>query len=207
MRPSKEAQDRYFREHGLDPWGYDNPFVRDRLAASLAFIQKFVPPDFGGTFAEIGAFNGQFTRMLAKAFPKATIAASDIVCAPWETAGPFPGKVRFQWCDMEDFKMPEAPGPTILLLLECLYYVPEEERGVAAKAILAETRPSQIFVSGPKSKLARSDIELLFGPPSHTVQVSWPAWLDRVKNLGRTTDLGIQFLHRIDKDGDNRAVK
>jgi hypothetical protein len=153
MRPSKEAQDLYFRKNTLDPWGYDNPSIQTRLDESLRFIQRFLTRDFAGTFVEIGAFNGDFTRRLLKAFPRARVLASDLVKAPWEAAAArenFPPSVSFQWCDMMDFRMPEASDkPVILLLMECLYYLPAESRPEALATLASASFAEMTFVSGP----------------------------------------------------------
>ncbi len=154
MRPTKEEQDRYFREKGLDPWGYEDPSVQARLDQSLRFIQRFVPPNFDGTFVEVGAFNGMFTRKLADAFPRAAVFASDLVQAAWETANanrPFPASVTFQWTDMMDLELPASCSgrPSVLLMLECLYYISPESRSEAVDKLAHSTSAKMAFVSGP----------------------------------------------------------
>lgn len=154
-RPTKEEQDRYFRETVLDPWGANTPWVLDRQSNSLRFIQKFVETDFCGTFVEIGAFDGAFTRKIAGAFPSCRIIASDISRVAWENAAlttPLPASVTFDWSDIINFQLPAgfAESQSILLLMECLYYLPPDEQAAALKQLLERIpNATTIFISGP----------------------------------------------------------
>lgn len=138
----------------LHKWDYESPFVRDRLDASLRFVQRFVPPEFDGIFVEIGAYNGDFTRRLLGAFPSAGVAASDISDAAWPPAFP----VQLQTADMLSVTTPPecATRPTILLMLECLYYLPQKERELAVHRLVTMLPVLQwAFVSGPLSDPVR----------------------------------------------------
>jgi hypothetical protein len=106
-------------------------------------------------FIEVGAFNGDFSRRLAAAFPRAAITASDLVKVAWENAAanePFPPSVVFDWCDMFDYRLPMSfdQKPAILLLLECIYYMPIADREEAIAGLLRRfPKVRLVFVSGP----------------------------------------------------------
>lgn len=153
-RPTKEAQDQYFRENGADPWGAETPLVRERQERSLTFIQSIFPRYWHGDFVEIGAFDGRFTRQLSAAFPHAAVHAADISRVAWEAAeaqSQLPPSVSFQWCDMADFRLPSASveKPKALLLMECLYYLSDADQDEALGNLTKEVRPEMIFISGP----------------------------------------------------------
>lgn len=171
QRPTKEAQDQWFRANGIDPWGYHTRYVQKRLDRSLRFVRHIVGEDFGGVFVEVGAFNGEFTRRLAGAYPQNHLVAADLVKAAWEAAEkkePFASTVSFQWCDMMDFQMPAhlSDRPTVLLLMECLYYLPKADRAVAVQHLLNQCpEANMVFISGPldeQSYFAGKDVIDLF---------------------------------------------
>lgn len=133
-------------------WDYESPFVKDRLDKSIQFIRRFVPPDFSGSFFEPGAFNGQFTYLLAGSFASATIHASDISEDSIASARANVGhpNVQFSCADIASLQPPRgSPEPRILLLLECIYYMPEPERREALKHLVTVLDRPDVFISFP----------------------------------------------------------
>jgi SAM-dependent methyltransferase len=152
LRTSQDF-DEWFRKSGGDPWGYGGAFVQDRLDASLRFIARHVGPNFSGTFLELGAFNGDFTKRIAAKFPTALIAASDISPVAVEMARAAlkdMQNVRLDCADLATFELTaEIVQPVKLLLLECIYYLPEGERGPAIERLVRVTGRPDVFVSCP----------------------------------------------------------
>jgi hypothetical protein len=153
MARTPQDFDDWFRKAGGDPWGYGSAFVQDRLDASLRFIGRHVNPNFSGTFIEIGAFNGEFTKRIAAKFPDALISASDISPMAVEMARTAVNgfqNVRLGCADMATFELPAGVvQPVNLLLLDCIYYLPEAERGPALEHLTRVIGPSDVFVSCP----------------------------------------------------------
>jgi hypothetical protein len=153
MARTPQDFDEWFRRSGGDPWGYESSFVQARLDVSLGFISRHVDPDFGGTFIELGAFNGDFTRRIAARFPGALIVASDIsplAVEKMRTAVGHLGNVRLRCADIATFDFPtEVRRPVKVLLLECLYYLPKPERDPAVERLARITERADIFLSCP----------------------------------------------------------
>lgn len=154
MPRTKEEFDKWFRDSGGDPWGYDGSFVRERLKSSLDFIKRHVPSSFSGLFVEIGAFNGDFTCMLANEFPASRILANDIsevaLDQAQEKAGHFIN-VEFDLSDLASFRLRHGhdADQIVLVVMEALYYLPHGERSAALSRLLAELRSPLTFISGP----------------------------------------------------------
>jgi hypothetical protein len=157
LRRNEKDFDEWFKAAGGDPWGYHKRAVRNRLHASLAFLQQCgISPDFAGTFVEPGAFDGSFTELLAARYPASRILASDISgVAVDKAAEKLRGRqnVALAKCDLLNLRNPGpaggAPEPTIVLLLECLYYLPEQERAPALANVAAQFPGAGLFVSAP----------------------------------------------------------
>jgi hypothetical protein len=146
FKPTKESQDRWLKETGLDPWGYGSPTVLARLAQSLEFIRGVLPANFRGVISEPGAFNGAFTKMLVSAFPESSIYASDISDVAWPSA--MPPTVEFERSDIRDGNIKR--DTEALLLLECLYYMsPQEQHEAIVRMCRTGASPEYVFISGP----------------------------------------------------------
>src|ERR1700684_2543254 len=125
-----EQFDAWFRRSpNGDPWGYDTVITQRRLDDSILFVARHVGAEFGGTFIELGAFKGDFTRRLATAFPKALIQASDFApaaVAMARTAVAAYPNVRLSCADMTAIEKPsDIALPVVVLLLEFFYFLPE----------------------------------------------------------------------------------
>src|SRR5262249_2248169 len=138
---------------GGDPWGYGGAFVQNRLDASLDFILRHVGRDFSGTFIELGAFKGDFTKRIAVRFPDAVVYASDISPLAVHMMGAVVKNlpnVRLSCEDIATFDLPtEVRKPVKLLLLECLYYLPEAERAPAIERLAQVSHGADFFLSCP----------------------------------------------------------
>jgi hypothetical protein len=154
FRTAQEFDAWFRRSPDGDPWGYNNAADRARLDAELEFIVRRVGPEFRGTFIELAAFNGVFTRRLATAFPEARIAASDF--APFavdmgrNATAAFPN-VRFDCIDIARFEKPAGVvPPVVVLLMECIYFLPEAARMSALERIVRTLGGGpDIFISCP----------------------------------------------------------
>jgi hypothetical protein len=153
MARTPQDFDEWFRKSGGDPWGYGSDFVQDRLDSCLRFIVRHVSLNFSGSFIELGAFNGEFTKRIAAKFPNALVAASDISPIAVEMARTVVNgfqNVRLDCADMATFELPAGVvQPIKLLLLDCIYYMPEAERGPAIEHLMRVVGQSDIFVSCP----------------------------------------------------------
>ncbi len=145
--------DDWFRRSGGDPWGYESAFVQDRLGATIRFVGSSVHRDFRGTFLELGMFNGEFTERLAAHYPHALIAASDISPVAVEAARGrlrHLSNVRIHVADMADLEPP--PGlqlPVNVLILECIYYLREDERERAIAWLVKVADRPDVFIGCP----------------------------------------------------------
>lgn len=146
---TKEEFDAWFADNGGDPWGYQGKSIQTRLCASLKFILSH-GKNYSGTFLELGAFDGSFTKYLASSFPEAKIIAVDIsegaINKNREINGNNPN-VTFICCDMLSFDYASvANSPeTIVLLMESLYYLSEQERFEVVSTI-SEVINKNIFI-------------------------------------------------------------
>lgn len=154
MPRTKEEFDQWYKEKGGDPWGYEGDFVQSRLTRSVVFMQRRMMPDFDGAIVEIGAFNGDFTKRLAEAFPRASILANDISEVALDQARAKAGgysNVAFDLSDLSEFVLPASlrGRKIVLTILEALYYLRHEERGPALKRLLEEAGRPLTYISGP----------------------------------------------------------
>jgi hypothetical protein len=152
----KDDIEGFFRSRGPNPWGgYDNPSIQGRLRMSLDFIGDYVAQGFSGQFIEIGAFNGCFSRMLKQRYPACTMYVNDIagiaIAQAKETLRGFDG-VHFIEADLMEIE----PAPnhdwlkqSVLLLLECLYYMDLNDRAEGLRRLIDVFRRPPIFISGP----------------------------------------------------------
>ena len=152
---SQEDFDRWFRQSGGDPWGYENEYIKERLRASLAFIRSKVGGDYRGTFLEFGAFDGSFTRLLATAFPDAHIVANDISgIAVEKMKAALAGNPRVEIVESDMVAMtsreavPSEHG-IVVLLLECLYYLPADEQLHFLSRLREQYPRMTLFLSAP----------------------------------------------------------
>lgn len=146
--------DAWFEQHGGDPWGYDNPVIAKRLLDSVGFIGKHVLPLKDMSFVEFGAFDGRFTELLHRMYPHAQLYVNDISGAALERARQRLGKdaigVTFFSGDLLNTELPVIKGASpVLLLLECLYYLPPGERRLAIRRLRTAFPESRILISAP----------------------------------------------------------
>ena len=155
---TKEEFDNWFKSSNGDPWHYDQNMVKDRIARSIAFIQLNTVQSFKGTIIEFGAFNGDFTIPLANYFYNAKIIANDIsslaVQKIRQKSKELTNVTIFE-CDMLDyFSRHHSNGEnneSIILLLECLYYLNNEEQYDFLKKINNSIKTPVIYFSAPFS--------------------------------------------------------
>lgn len=156
---TKEDFDSWFTAKG-DPWDYRGRFVRNRLRRTLAFVRRFIQPDFSGHFLEVGAYDGSFTVLLAGAFPRAGLTVNDISAVAMERVKSAVDEMvvgremsflvkDFLEITEQDFGTIPFSGSTVILLLECLYYLGSEERKKALENLSALFPDASLFVSGP----------------------------------------------------------
>lgn len=148
--------DAWFEKHGGDPWGYDNPVVAKRLLESMDFLREHVLPVKDISFIEFGAFDGRFTELLRRAYPHAQLYVNDISGAALAQARRRLGDdvvgVSYLLGDLLNTQLPEIKGtPPVLLLLECLYYLPLSERWLAIHRLHKAFPESRILISSPIS--------------------------------------------------------
>jgi hypothetical protein len=155
MNPrTQEEFDAWFA--GGDPWDYHSPFVLERLRASLCFLTKYYHADFNGTFVEFGAYNGDFTRLLSKQFPKAKIIANDISSVAIQRLKKemvaYPA-VDFFCSDMLTFEVEKFgdENGVAILLMEILYYMSLEEQNLFLQNLSKKMPYARVFISAPVS--------------------------------------------------------
>jgi hypothetical protein len=150
---TKEDFEKWYAEHGGDPWGYEKAYVKKRLFASIDFVRLFTPRSYEGNFIEFGAFKGDFTCLLASNFPESTVYANDISEMSLNEAKQRKEKfsnILFYEHDMLCFDEKDYPQDnTIILLLECLYYLDEAERRIMLHKLKTHFPESAIVISGP----------------------------------------------------------
>jgi len=152
---TKEEFENWYSQHGGDPWGYEKAYIKKRLFASIEFVKRYTPSGFEGNFIEFGAFNGAFTYLLASDFPESTIYANDISEMSLIEAKQRNGKfsnILFYEHDMLCFDEKNYPRENaIILLLECLYYLDEDERHMMLLKLKTYFPEGNIVISGPIS--------------------------------------------------------
>lgn len=152
---TKEEFDNWYIESNGDPWNYKTKSVQLRLLKSLKFIAKYIPPSFDGNIIEFGSFKGDFTILLAQKFKHSKIYANDISEFALTEAQKKTYKftnICFIQSDLKNFdnsKIINNTNETILLLLECIYYLKKEERFEAIKNLKGNFPDAPIFLSAP----------------------------------------------------------
>lgn len=156
-RPTSESDfEKWYEQTGGDPWGYDHPAIQERLDKSVEFLKKQIPDNFDGIFLEIGAFNGAFTDRLINTFHNAKVVINDFSESALDKVKQkfkenqsvsFLKKDMRNLCsnDNENINNSEI----IVVMLECLYYVTEEDRGKVISNIKNEFNKPKIFLSAP----------------------------------------------------------
>jgi len=157
---SPQDFDIWFRQSG-DPWGYHEQPIRERLQMTVRFLRRCLDDGFSGHFLEIGAYNGDFTMLLGQQFPRAVVTVNDISEIALDRAR----NAVSSWPEMsvrthfllkdclsitkDDFASNLCERPTVILLLECLYYLgtEEQERALANLANIFPEAP--LVISGP----------------------------------------------------------
>ncbi|HPI38710.1 MAG TPA: class I SAM-dependent methyltransferase [Ignavibacteriaceae bacterium] len=147
--------DNWFAQSNGDPWNYNCKSIKNRLDESLGFVKKYVPVDFTGNLIELGAFNGDFTLKLCNHFRFAKIFANDIseiaIIQAKEKLKSI-NNVTFVLQDLLNFNSGNIDGvkkETVIFLLECLYYLKEEERFPAIKNLKDNYPDAPLFCSAP----------------------------------------------------------
>ncbi len=156
QRPrTKEDFNKWYYENNDDPWGYKNRNIQSRLQESLNFILNFIPEDFSGSMIELGAFRGDFSILLCNAFRNAKIYINDIsdVALNYarERTSSF-SNVSYFTKDLLNVSADdiEANGSgSVLVLLECIYYLKNEERAAALKNLKKNFPEASVFLSAP----------------------------------------------------------
>jgi hypothetical protein len=150
---SKEDFDYFITSRDGDPWHMDGNNVEvARFESSIAFISKYMPKTFSGTFVEGGCFNGDFTKRLLNTFPNGHVIANDISSAAIQKTKDRLGaqpRVTFSNEEMGVLRMSNSPTPYCLVLLESLYYMHPHERDLALEHLVRELDKPKIFISGP----------------------------------------------------------
>lgn len=143
-----------------DPWNYQGCVVRDRLTRSLEFITRHVSPKFSGHFLELGAYDGSFSLLLLERFSHARLTINDISEIALERAqkavserfgqSRSPGYLRKDTISIGRDDLRESQGrPDVLLMLECLYYLNDDERLLALRNLSEAFPGSSLFISAP----------------------------------------------------------
>ncbi len=155
-----EDFDSWFNKVG-DPWAYKEKTVLNRLRKTIKFLLNHLGSDFKGGFLEIGAYDGSFTTQLGGAFPNATVVVNDISAVALQQAQKAvvlcPGlRKRTQFIlkdslhiSKNDFGNNVLNNISVILLLECLYYLKEHEQDQALLNLVTLLPNASIAVSGP----------------------------------------------------------
>ncbi len=141
-----EEFDAWFQQSGGDPWNYSSPSIRARLKASCAFLRHTVRAEFEGTIVELGAFDGSFTVLLRESFPLADIRVIDISAMAIQKAQRKVG--YFLEISSARLQIPQNHD-VVILMLECLYYLKENEREECVETIRREFPTSRVVISAP----------------------------------------------------------
>lgn len=80
MNRPRYAEDfnNWFLSSNGDPWNYNSKNIKRRIKMSFEFFKKHIKVDYCGNIIELGAFNGDFTFLLAQHYKEARICTNDI---------------------------------------------------------------------------------------------------------------------------------
>ncbi len=206
---TKEEFDNWYKNTHGDPWNYNSKSVKSRLFNSLKFISKYIPSSFDGNIIEFGSFKGDFTILLAQKFKQSKIYANDIsefaLTEAQKKTYEFTN-ICFIQSDLKNFdnsKIINNTNETILLLLECLYYLKKEERFKAIKNLKDNFPYAPIFLSAPiigKDYFTEDELINLFKKLNYKL-ISF-----NVLNLSRFSFLRIILLPFINKSKFLRGI-
>lgn len=150
---SREDFNNWYNKFNGDPWGYQHSSVKRRLTSSINFLKKHIPIDYQGSFIELGAFNGDFSYLLASNFKNSTIVVndiSDIALKQAKEKTKIFKNIVYNQNDLAGFQKPEnLKYPLTLLLLECLYYLKNSERETALNNLINELNLPDVYFSAP----------------------------------------------------------
>ncbi|GAB6283447.1 MAG: hypothetical protein STSR0008_22140 [Ignavibacterium sp.] len=210
MKPrTKEEFDNWYIESNGDPWDYKSKSVQSRILKSLKFIAKYIPISFEGNIIELGSFKGDFTILLAQNFKHSKIYANDISEFALNESKKRTSKftnIYFIQSDLKNFnnsKIGNNANETILLLLECIYYLKNEERFEAIKNLNDNFPYAPIFLSAPiigKDYFTEDELINLFKKLNYKL-ISF-----EVLNLSRFSFLRIMMLPFINKSKILRKI-
>ncbi len=158
QRPrTREDFNKWYSENNDDPWGYKNYKIQSRLNESLDFILNYLPQDFSGNIIEIGAFRGDFSILLCNKYKNAKIYINDISDIALKYAKEKTSSFNNVSYFMKDLlkisidDIDDNSKDTVLILLECIYYLSNEEREIALKNLRRSFPNASIFISAPMS--------------------------------------------------------
>lgn len=148
---------------GGGPWNYRDVRVQRRLRHTARFLQRHLGEGFSGNFLEAGAYDGSFTCLLGALFPAARIVVndiSDVAIGRARTAvSCLPGPVASMDFVVKDLLLLthadftvgffHREKPTVILLLECLYYLKEDEREEALTNLFSLFPQAPLAISTP----------------------------------------------------------
>lgn len=151
---TKEDFDKWFLDNNGDPWGYESKNIKNRIQNTFKELVNRVPASFDGGLIEFGAFNGSFTYLLAQHYSKAQIVCNDIsevaILKAKAKLEPF-NNIDFVVCDFLSIDKHIAyllHSQKIILLLECLYYLNDDERKQVIDKVYS-MNPQYVFLSAP----------------------------------------------------------
>ena len=154
MARTKEEFDNWFTTSNGDPWNYKSKGVINRLHKSFNLMKKVVPKTFDGEIYELGAFNGDFTKLIAKYYTTSKIICNDISSVAIQqakiTTRNF-SNIKYITCDfleLFDLGIIGAKNDKIFILIEALYYLNKEERRKVIDNIYLHS-PQFIILSAP----------------------------------------------------------
>lgn len=149
VRSAKEF-DEWFKVSNGDPWGYDSNQIQGRLSGSFEFLKSYLSDE--DVILEFGAFNGDFTeKLITLNLPIfsndiSTTAINNLRLRFKETTN-----VNFLEGDLLNVDLTELKRfrKPAICLLECLYYLSQDERRQAIKRLDQLFPNSSYFISGP----------------------------------------------------------
>lgn len=131
-------------------WGLGGPDDQERLAVTTRFIEEHVRDP--GVIVECGALRGALTDKLLPACPRATLHLIEI--APSHAAvlrERFADDERVHVHEADMLALPSLPIPSAdaVLLIECLYYLGDDERQAFVDGIRSMHSNASLIVATP----------------------------------------------------------